>query len=85
MPFGAYTIRNRSRNVVYVPKLARGTKKFYKADHIADIGKMVLSNNCLFLITREMVSAAIGTWINMQRNPYFFRTVLRDNKRLALC
>jgi hypothetical protein len=29
MPFGAYTIRNRSRNVAYVPKLARGLRKFY--------------------------------------------------------
>ena len=30
MPFGAYTIRNRSRNVAYMPKLARGVRKFYK-------------------------------------------------------
>ncbi len=29
MPFGAYTIRNRSRNVAYEPKLARGVMKFY--------------------------------------------------------
>ena len=29
MPFGAYTIRNRSRNVDYVALLARGVTKFY--------------------------------------------------------
>ena len=31
-----------------------------------------------------MVSAAIGTWINTQRNTYFFRTMLCNNKSLAL-
>ncbi len=29
MPSGAYTIRNRSRNVDYVLILARGVTKFY--------------------------------------------------------
>ena len=29
MPSGAYTIRNRSRNVDYVALLARGVTKFY--------------------------------------------------------
>ena len=29
MPFGAYTIRNRRRNVDYTLELARGERKFY--------------------------------------------------------
>ena len=55
-------------------------------DHIADVGNMVLNhnNNHLFLITCKVESTAIRTWINMQRNAYFFRTVLSNNKRLAL-
>ena len=55
-------------------------------NHIADVGNMVLNhnNNHLFLITCEVESTAIRTWINMQRNPCFFRTMFRNNKRLSL-
>ena len=35
-------------------------------DHFADVGKMMLNDgiNRLFLVTRNMISATIGTWIN---------------------
>ena len=36
-------------------------------DHFADVGKMMLNDgiNRLFLVTRNMISATIGTWINV--------------------
>ena len=41
-------------------------------------------DNHLFLITREVIYVAIRAWINTQRNPYFFGTVLHDNKRFVI-
>ena len=67
-------------------RLRNGVGKFYITNHFVDIGKMILNDNDnrLVLIACNMKSTTIGARINMQRNPTLFRTMFRDNKRLAL-
>ena len=46
MPSGAYTIRNRSRNVDYVALLARGVTKFYMSDSSQSYTARIINNIC---------------------------------------